>query len=72
MNRKNNDKRNSKVAVAVYDLQAIMQLPKGNASVIHYTCKLNFLNLTIFDIQNNSCQSYVWNETEGNRRVKEI
>ena len=47
---KNNDKQNKEVAVAVYDLQAVFQLPKGYVSIIYYSCKLNVLNLTVCDI----------------------
>lgn len=35
------DKENKNAVVAVYDLQAVMQLPNGNVSAFYYKSKLN-------------------------------
>lgn len=58
--------------VAVYDLQAVMQIPKGDVSVFYYKSKLNVLNFTIYDLHDNSCECYVWDEANGNRGVNEL
>nr|CAI5833693.1 unnamed protein product [Callosobruchus analis] len=51
---KENDKNNSDegTIVAVYDLQAVLQCPKGDVSTFYYTCKLNVFNLTVYEIKN--------------------
>ena len=69
---KNVDKVDADAVVAVYDLQAVFQLPKGDISVFYYKSKLNVLNLTIYDLKTNNCECYVWDETNGNRGVNEI
>lgn len=69
---KNRDKTEGNAIVAVYDLQAVMQLPQGDVSTLYYKSKLNVLNFTIYDIKKNLCDCFVWNETDGNRGVNEI
>lgn len=71
-NEKHKDKTESDAVVAVYDLQAVMQIPKGDISVFYYKSKLNVLNFTIYNAKTNSCNCYVWNETNGQRGVNEI
>ena len=66
------DKTTTNSVVAVYDLQAVMQLPKGDVSVFYYKSKLNVLNFTIYDIKTNSCQCFVWDESNGHRGVNEL
>ena len=58
--------------VAVYDLQAVMQLPKGDVSVFYYKSKLNVLNFTIYDIKTNKCDCFLWDESNGHRGVNEL
>lgn len=60
------------VLIAVYDLQTVVQLPKGNVSLFYYKCKLNVLNFTIHDISNKISDCYVWDESNGNRGVNEL
>lgn len=69
---KEKDKNNKNILVAVYDLQAVFQCPKGDVSVFYYKSKLNVLNLTIYNLQNNSVECYVWDESNANRGVNEI
>lgn len=69
---KEKDKKNDDILVAVYDLQAVFQCPKGDVSVFYYKSKLNVLNLTIYNIKNNTVESYVWDEANANRGVNEI
>ena len=71
-NEKHRDKTESDSVVAVYDLQAVMQLPKGDVSVFYYKSKLNVLNFTIYNAKTNACICYIWDETNGNRGVNEI
>lgn len=58
--------------VAVYDLQAVLQLPRGNTSVFYYRSKLNNLNLTISELNTDRNECYFWHEGEGNRGADEI
>lgn len=62
------------VIVAVYDLQAILPVPKGDVATFYYKSKINCFNFTIVDINQSSdvTHCYVWNECEGNRGVNEI
>ncbi|CAH2092428.1 unnamed protein product [Euphydryas editha] len=69
---KEKDKNNKDIFVAVYDLQAVFQCPKGDISVFYYKSKLNVLNLTIYNIRTNEVESYVWDESNANRGVNEI
>jgi hypothetical protein len=39
-----------KAILAVYDLQAVIPLPKGKCSDFYYSSKLNVLNFTIADL----------------------
>lgn len=66
------DKASSNAAVAVYDLQAVFQLPKGDVSLFYYKSKLNVLNFTIYDLKSNNCECYVWDESNGHRGVNEL
>ena len=71
-NEKHKDKTEGDSVVAVYDLQAVMQVPKGDASVFYYKSKLNVLNFTIYNAKTNSCYCYIWDETNCHRGVNEI
>lgn len=57
---------------AVYDLQAVMQCPRGDVSSFYYTSKLNVFNFTIYEMKSNKAQCFVWDECEANRGVCEI
>jgi len=65
-----NDK--SYLILAVYDLQAVMPLPKGDVSIFYYRSKLNVLNFTIYVMQKNIADCYVWDESNGHRGVNEL
>nr|CAI5821888.1 unnamed protein product [Callosobruchus analis] len=71
---KENDKNNSDegTIVAVYDLQAVLQCPKGDVSTFYYTCKLNVFNLTVYEIKTHTAKCFMWDESEANRGVCEI
>lgn len=69
---KEKDKANANIITAVYDLQAVMQLPKGNISTFYYTSKLNVLNFTIFNLKSKDVSCFVWDESDGKRGVNEI
>lgn len=72
-NEKENDKINANGAfVAVYDLQVVMPVPKGQVSSFYYKSKLNFYNFTIRDLHAKNVNCFVWNETEGKRGAIEI
>ncbi|CAH2009765.1 unnamed protein product [Acanthoscelides obtectus] len=71
---KKEDKENSEsnVIVAVYDLQAVLQCPRGETSPFYYCSKLNVFNFTIYELKTKDVQCYMWDESEGNRGVCEI
>uniref|UniRef100_A0A0K8W834 Uncharacterized protein n=1 Tax=Bactrocera latifrons TaxID=174628 RepID=A0A0K8W834_BACLA len=69
---KSKDKESQNAVVAVYDLQAVMQLPKGEVSSFYYKSKVNVFNFTIFDIKTNKCQCFVSDEANGKRGVNEL
>ncbi|XP_068221553.1 uncharacterized protein [Palaemon carinicauda] len=66
------DKEKKDCAVAVYDLQAVIQLPKGEVLAFYYKSKLNVLNFTIYNLISNACNCYIWNESNGHRGVNEL
>lgn len=71
---------NSKVII--FDLQAVLQTPKGDTSAFYYKSKLNSYNFTVASlnkkeegkIQNsyNNVQCYFWTETDAKRGANEI
>ena len=71
---KENDKENSpaNTIFVCYDMQAVFQCPKGNASVFYYKSKLNVLNLTFYELKTKAVTCYVWHEGEADRGVNEI
>lgn len=72
-NEKDADKLNQDgVHVAVYDLQAVMPVPKGLVSSFYYKSKLNCYNFTISDLNLKNVDCYFWNESEGKRGANEI
>lgn len=70
---KENDKnRTDGPIVAVYDLQAVLQLPKGQISLFFYKSRINCFNFTISDLRAKDVLCYFWDETEGKRAAIEI
>ena len=69
---KNRDKSEGNSIVAVYYLQAVMQLPQGDQPTFYYKSKLKVLNFTIYNIKKNHCECFLWDETNGNRGANEI
>ena len=74
LSRKENkyDKEELNAAVAVYDLQAVMQIPKGDVSVFYYKSELNVFNFTIYDLKSNECQCFIWDESNGHRGINKL
>lgn len=66
------DKINPNCSVVVYDLQAVMPVPRGQISSFYYKSKLNCYNFTISDLYAKNVNCYFWNETEGKRGATEI
>lgn len=56
---KQNDKNKAsgENIVAVYDLQVVLPIPKGNVSVFHYKRKLNCLNFTVTNLTTKQTES---------------
>ncbi|CAG4946315.1 unnamed protein product [Parnassius apollo] len=72
-NEKDNDKsRADGTIVAVYDLQAVLQIPKGQISLFFYKSRINCFNFTISDLRAKEVMCYFWDETEGKRGPIEI
>lgn len=76
LSRKEKDKMahdaNDNLNVAVYDLQAVLPVPKGPASMFYYKTKLNCYNFTISDLHAKNVDCYFWTELDGNRGANEI
>ena len=67
--------------VVTYDLQAVLQCPKGDSSAFYYKSKLNSYNFTVAELtkkEKNKLQGYenvhcfYWSETDGKRGANEI
>jgi hypothetical protein len=58
--------------VALFDLQAVLPCPVGNASSFYYVSKLNVFNLTMCKLQTNEASCYIWHEAEAHRGANEI
>ncbi|CAF4948281.1 unnamed protein product [Pieris macdunnoughi] len=58
--------------VLVYDFQAAMPCPRGDASNFYNVSKLNTYNFTICDIKSKDTAFYVWHEGEAKRGATEI
>ena len=70
---KENDKnRTDGTVTAVYDLQAVLQIPKGQISLFFYKSRINCLNLTVSDLRAQDVVCYFWDETEGKRGAVEF
>lgn len=69
---KEKDKNNNTASVAVYDLQAVLPLPRGQVSSFYYKSKMNCYNFTISDLNAKNVDCFFWNETEGKRGAVEI
>lgn len=70
---------NKNVRVAVYDLEAVLQCPKGDTSSFYYKSKLNCYNLTITELTHDSSKvayknvhCYFWTEADATRGAIEI
>lgn len=72
LSRKEKDVDKNKPNVAVYDLQAVMPLPKGMASSFYYKSKINCYNFTVSDLYAKHAECFFWTETEGRRGAVEI
>lgn len=60
------------LVIAIFDLQAVLQCPRGDVSSFYYHSKLNSFNLTVYDVATKEVDCYVWNETEGKRGADEV
>lgn len=55
-----------------FDLQAVLQTPKGAAGPFFYVRKLAVYNFTIYNLGNSDADCFLWDETEGKRGSCEI
>ncbi|XP_072389593.1 uncharacterized protein [Diabrotica undecimpunctata] len=76
-----NDRReiNKNIKVVVFDLEAVLQCPRGNSSSFYYKSKLNCYNLTLteltpqdFKVAYKNVHCYFWSESEAKRGAIEI
>lgn len=66
--KKNDKQRTDGTILAVYDLQAGLQVPKGQASILFYKSRINYLNFTVSDLNmKNVALLTMKNVTFGNR-----
>lgn len=63
---------NSDIIESCFDLQAVVQLPKGQVSSFYYKRKLNTFNFTIFDTALKQGYCFVWHEECAKRGAQEI
>ncbi|CAH1974168.1 unnamed protein product [Acanthoscelides obtectus] len=68
---KANDKNSDKIVV-VYDLQAVLPCPSGEAQSFYYVSKLNVFNFSMFRLQTKDVTCYLWHEGQGHRGANEI
>lgn len=55
-----------------FDLQAVLNTPKGPAGQIFYLRKYAVYNLTIYNLGSKEAICYLWSESNGNRGANEI
>ncbi|KAJ8964278.1 hypothetical protein NQ314_005012 [Rhamnusium bicolor] len=60
------------VKLVVFDLQAVLPCPMGDASSFYYVSKLNVLNFTLYDIKNHEGTCFMWHEDGAHREANEI
>lgn len=52
--------------VAYFDMQAVLQIPKGDVSIIYHKLILNTMNLTVTELGHDTTNNcYIWHEEEG-------
>lgn len=57
----------------MYDLQAVLSCPRGEASGFYYLSKLSVYNFTVCNLKDiTDVKCYVWYEGDGQRAVNEI
>lgn len=66
--KENEKQRTDGTIVAIYDLQAVMQVPK----LFFYKSRINCLNFTVSDLNVKNVVCYFWDETEASRGAVEI
>lgn len=71
---KERDKENNaeNFVAAVYDMQAVLQCPRGDTASFYYISKLRVFNLTIYEFKSKVAKCFVWDESQGKRGVCEI
>ena len=65
-------KINTKLAVAVFDLQQVIQLPISKESALYYHRRLSVFNFTIYNIGNRECQCFLWSEVISKKGTNKI
>lgn len=65
--------------VVIYDLEAVLQCPRGDSSAFYYKSKLNSYNLTLTELTKSSSKTaydvvhcYFWTESDAKRGAVEI
>lgn len=68
------DKKRSSIELvcAVYDLQAVLTVPRGDVSVFYYISKVANYNFTVCELQSMQAFCYLWHEGEAHRGPNEI
>lgn len=58
--------------MSCFDLQAVVQLPKGQVSTFYYKRKLNTFDFTIYDATAKQKYCYIWHEACAKRGSLEM
>nr|CAH7762584.1 unnamed protein product [Callosobruchus chinensis] len=57
--------------VTVFDLQAVLPCPVGDANSFYYVSKLNVFNFTLYDLKRHNGTCFLWHEGEAHRGANE-
>ena len=60
------------VALACFDLEEVLPIPKANEGEIYYKRQLNNYNLSVYGYHDKTGHNYLWNETCAKRGANDI
>ena len=66
------EKANVSDAIACFDLEQVLYLPKSNRCEIFYKRRLSCFNFTVYDITTKECECFFWHEGIASRGSNEI
>lgn len=60
------------VQVCCYDLQAVLQTPRGEVNMFYHKHKLGVYNFTVYETSSRNGYCYAWSEDKAKRGANEI